>query len=139
YRRAIEVALAAEDPDAVLVIYAPVDCNQARPTPTPIADGRAAGPLAGAAHKPVLVCTMAVAAQPWPLSAEHEGIPAFAFPENAVRALGKVATYARWRSEPPGLPWTFDDVHVDEARALCREIVAARGDSWLTQEKLPRV
>ena len=123
------MALAAEETDALLVIYAPIDRSQARPILTAIADGVAAARRAGATHKPVLVCTMAVSSQPWPLSADHEGIPAFAFPENAVRALGKVATYARWRSEPLGLPWGFDDVHVDEARALCRAIVAARGDT----------
>ena len=139
YRRAIEVALAAEETDALLVIYTPIDRTLARPILTAIADGVGAARRAGITNKPVLVCTMAVSSQAWPLGAGPEGIPAFVFPENAVRALGKVAAYARWRSEPPGLPWGFDDVHVDEARALCRQIVAVRGETWLTPEELQRV
>jgi acyl-CoA synthetase (NDP forming) len=76
---------------------------------------------------------------PAPLETGSEQIPAFVFPENAVRALGKVAAYARWKSEPAGLAWGFDDTHPDEARALCREIAAARGETWLTPEELTRV
>jgi acetyl coenzyme A synthetase (ADP forming)-like protein len=139
YRRAIEVALAAEETDALLVIYTPIDRAQARPILTAIADGVAAARRAGARNKPVVLCTMTSSSQPSPLSAGPEAIPAMTFPENAVRALGKVAAYARWKAEPPGLPWGFDDVHADEARRLCREIVAARGDTWLTPEELTRV
>ena len=29
--------------------------------------------------------------------------------------------------------WTFDDLHVDEARNICRTALA-RGDTWLTDE-----
>ena len=32
----------------------------------------------------------------------------------------KVAAYADWRAQPPGLLWGFDDVHPEEARAICR-------------------
>jgi acyl-CoA synthetase (NDP forming) len=39
----------------------------------------------------------------------------------------------------PALFWTFDDVHVDAARALCRSILDGRGDSWLTAEELDRL
>ena len=42
--------------------------------------------------------------------------PTYTFPENAVRALGKVAAYAAWRAQPAGLFWGFDDIHLDEAR-----------------------
>ena len=139
YRRAIEVALTADETDALLVIYTPIDTTQAAPILTAIAEGVAAARQAGATNKPVFVCTMTLSSQPGPLSAGSEQLPAFVFPENAVRALGKVATYARWRSEPTGLIWGFDDVHADEARALCREIVAARGETWLTPEELMRV
>ena len=41
--------------------------------------------------------------------------------------------------EPPGLYWGFDAIYAEEARALCREVVAARGDTWLTSEELSRV
>jgi acetate---CoA ligase (ADP-forming) len=123
----------------LLVIYVPVERSRSDEVMTAIGEGVAAARAAGIANKPVLVCTMTESTKGAPVPAGSELIPAVAFPENAVRALGKVAAYARWRREPLGLPWGFDDVHVDEARALCRGVVAARGDTWLTQEELLRV
>jgi acetyl coenzyme A synthetase (ADP forming)-like protein len=139
YKRATEAVLLAPETDALLVIYTPVDREGARSILTAIADGVATARRAGITNKPVLLCTLSASSQPAPIASDAETIPAYTFPENAVRALGKVATYARWRAEPAGLPWGFDDVHVEEARALCREIVAARGDTWLTPEELLRV
>jgi acetate---CoA ligase (ADP-forming) len=49
-----------------------------------------------------------------------------------VRALAKVASYADWRAQTPGLLWTFDDIRVEEARAVCRRAVESRGGGWLT-------
>jgi acetyl coenzyme A synthetase (ADP forming)-like protein len=139
YRRAIAVALRAEETDALLVIYTQLDTGPAQPMLEVIAAGVADARHAGATDKPVMVCTMNVGSPSGALDTGSERIPSFVFPENAVRALGKVAAYARWRSEPAGLVWGFDDTHPDEARALCREIVAARGETWLTPEELTRV
>ncbi len=33
----------------------------------------------------------------------------------------------------------FDSIYVDEARTLCHEVVAARGETWLTVEELSRI
>src|SRR5262249_55129459 len=66
-------------------------------------------------------------------------VPAYAFPENAARALGKVAAYASWRREPPGLFWGFDDIHTGDAREVCAAVLDARGDDWLTAEEARRV
>ena len=67
-------------------------------------------------------------------------MPAYAFPENAARALGKVAAYAEWRAQPPALFWSFDDIRVDEARdRVPRRARRARGDGWLTGEEVRRV
>jgi len=79
------------------------------------------------------------AGRPVILKAEGERIPTYRFPENAVRALGKIAAFASWRAEPAGLLWDFDDVHPESAQALCHEIVQTRGDSWLTAEETQRV
>ena len=35
--------------------------------------------------------------------------------------------------------WTFDDLRSDDARDLCRQVVASRGTSWLTAEETRRV
>jgi acyl-CoA synthetase (NDP forming) len=74
-----------------------------------------------------------------PITAGSERIPAYAFPENAARALGKVAHYAAWRADTPGLFWTFNDIHVEDVRAMCRQIVEERGEDWLTSEELHRL
>src|SRR5262249_42064991 len=139
YRRAIEIALAAEETDSLIIIYTPVDIDRSEETLSAICQGIAAGRQAAAVEKPVVACVMAEPGRPVRLTAVEERIPAYAFPENAARALAKVTDYACWRAEPPGLFWTFDDIRADEARALCREIVQTRGEDWLTTEEKQRI
>jgi acetyl coenzyme A synthetase (ADP forming)-like protein len=139
YRRAIEVALTADETDAVIVIFTPVDPQTASATMDAIRGGISAGRHLIGRSKPVLSCVMAQAARAVPLEVDEEQIPAYTFPENAARALGKVAAYSAWRQQPPALFWGFDDVHPDEAQALCRSVLEARGDDWLTPEETRRV
>jgi len=135
YRRAIEVALTATDADALIVIYTPVDTSGTAGTLQAIRDGIVAGRRGGAIHKPVLACLMAEAGRRKPLAVDGERVPAYAFPENAARALAKVAQHAGWRAQPPGLLWTFEDIKADDARAICRHALARRGSGWLTDEE----
>ena len=139
YRRAIEVALTDKDTDALIVIFAPVDARQSAATIAAIREGIANARRTGATGKPILACVMADPGRPQPLEAGGEHIPAYTFPENAVRALAKVAAYAEWRTQPPGLLWGFDDVYPEEARSICRGAVEARGEDWLTDEEMRRV
>jgi len=139
YRQTIEIALADEETDALLVIYAPVDVTQAEATVSAIRQGIVNARRAGASSKPILACVMGSTGHPQPLHTPAERIPLYAFPENAVRALAKIAGYAEWRAQPPGLLWGFDDVYAEEARAICRGAADARGETWLTDEELRRV
>lgn len=139
YRRTIEALLASPEVDALLVVYMPIDPSQSETVMAGIGAGVAASRSAGGLGKPVVACLMLQSRQPQPIPAGPEAVPAYAFPENAVRALGKAAAYARWRSEPAGLYWSFDDVQADEARVLCQAVAASRGDTWLTGEELGRV
>jgi acetate---CoA ligase (ADP-forming) len=132
YRRAVEVALTSDDIDALIVIYTPVDPCGSAATLQAIREGLAAGRQAGAIHKPIVACVMADRGGPAPLVVNGERVPAYAFPENAARALAKVASYADWRAQPPGLLWTFEDIRVEDGRAVCREAIASRGGGWLT-------
>src|SRR6185436_4531637 len=108
-----------------------------RDTIDAIRDGIAAGRVAGATAKPVLACLMASPGRPVPLAIGSGGerVPAYAFPENAARALAKAAAYADWRAQAPALLWNFDDVRGDEARAVCQRAVEARGEGWLTGDE----
>ena len=133
YRAAIEAALTSSDTDALIVLFTPVDPSCSNQIVAAIQDGIARARAAGATDKPVLACVMGDAHAS--LRAGAERIPTYAFPENAVRALGKVAAYAAWRRQPAGLFWGFDDIHLDEARAICRNALAERGDTWLTDKE----
>ena len=139
YRKTIEAALAAEDVDALIVIFTPVDASASATTLAAICDGVVLGRQAGGRGKPVLTCLMAGTGRPVPLAANAERVPAYAFPENAVRALAKVAGYADWRARTPGLLWSFEDVRVDDARRVCRAALDARGEGWLTSDEIRAV
>jgi acetyl coenzyme A synthetase (ADP forming)-like protein len=139
YRHSVQTALEAEETDALIVIYTPVDASSSHDILKAISDGIAAARLGRGAGKPVLACFMAEHGAPVPLAAGEERIPAYPFPENAARALGKVSAYAAWRSQSPGLFWSFNDLHIDDARALCRDVLDSRGEDWLTPEELRRL
>src|SRR4051812_33672231 len=148
YRRAIEAVMTSPDVDAVIVIFTPVDAKTAPGILAAIRDGIGAGRRTGAGRKPVLACVMAEAGRLAPLEIPNptapaatrcEKVPTYTFPENAARALGKIAAYASWRREPPALCWSFDDIHTADARDICGAVLEARGDSWLTAEETRRV
>jgi acetyl coenzyme A synthetase (ADP forming)-like protein len=139
YERAVEIALTAPDTDALIVIFTPIDRRTSDLVVAAIRRGIANGRRAGGTNKPILACVMAEPGRQAPLDADGERIPSYAFPENAARALGRVASYASWRAQPPGLCWGFEDIHADEARSLCQLIVERRGDDWLTPEEMHRV
>ncbi|TAK17124.1 MAG: hypothetical protein EPO35_03750 [Acidobacteria bacterium] len=135
YRRAIETVLSADEIDAVIVIYTPVDPAQSGM----ILDGIRAG-IAGARAtgnvKPVVACLMTDGARPEPLVVGGERVPVYVFPENAARALSKVTRYAEWRHGNFGPATRFSDVQTAQARALCASVIAARGDDWLRPDEL---
>lgn len=150
YRSTIEAVLQAEEVDALLVLFTPVDRRIEKETLDAIRAGIAAGRHAGGSGKPVLSCVMAERGTPAPLVVQYaspadaaitltETVPAYSFPEDAARALGKMAAYAAWRAQPPALFWTFDDIHPAEARQLCRAVLESRGSDWLTAEEVRRV
>jgi acetyl coenzyme A synthetase (ADP forming)-like protein len=139
YRQAVEVAMTSADADAVIVIYTPIDTSRLDETLAAIRSGVLRAREAGQRDKPVVACVMAERGGAPALTAGAEKIPTYAFPENAARALAQVADYAEWRAQPEALFWGFEDVRADEGRALCREVAAARGETWLTAEEAQRL
>jgi acetate---CoA ligase (ADP-forming) len=139
YRHTIETILTAPEVDSLIVLFTPVDRTEAGILQA-IRDGVTAGRRAGAVTKPVLACVMADPGRPIPIATGRERIPAYGFPENAARALGKVTAYAEWRAEAPGLLWGFDDLHADEVRTVCRDAALRPGaHGWLTGDEVHRV
>jgi acyl-CoA synthetase (NDP forming) len=134
---AVEASLTSTDADALIVLCASAREFLAEPFDA-IREGVARARTRGA-DKPVLICVPAVDGLSRIRTRAGEAMPVFGFPENALRALGLVAAYARWRRESPGLFWGFDDVNADDARDTCRQVAEARGDTWLTGEEVRRV
>ena len=96
YRRAMTVLGNADEIDALFVIFIP--------TGTTATPDVARALIAAKAELPadVPVVSVFMSARGMPPELEGAGIPSFAFPEAAARALGRVVDYARWRRRPLG-------------------------------------
>jgi len=117
YRHALDTVLADPGVDAVVVIHAP-----------PLVDSLdevAATITESAARARKAVVAVRLGGDDGRLT-EDGAIPAFAFPETAVAALGRVARYADWRRRPEGEEPELDDVRTDAAEALVDEALNAR-------------
>jgi len=138
YRSVIASILAADEVDALLVLFTPVNPETSAPVIDAIREGIQDGRKAAAAAKPILACLMGNEANPC-LMAGAEQIPVYSFPENAARALGKVARYAEWRAKPQATRRNLPDLRAKAARALCRAVTSRRGSDWMTHEEASRL
>ena len=127
YGATLEAVLKDPGVDAVIAIYTPVETVRPGDILASIGAAVSTARKAGGAGKPVLLCAIMRRRGPTPLDSGSERLPTYFFPENAVRALGKIAGYAEWRREPEGQYWECEDVRVTEARDLCREVLDTRG------------
>jgi acetate---CoA ligase (ADP-forming) len=129
YRHAIEAI--ADDPavDAVIAIFIPPLVTQAPDVAEAI---QAAAARANAAGKPLLAVWMA---QDDAARAELAGrVPAYATPEEAVRALAHAVRYARWREAAAEPPPALDGIDADAASAIVAQSLA-EGGGWLVPER----
>lgn len=125
YEQAIETLGRSGDVDAVIVIFISPLATDTGAITRSIA--RSAGALGG--EIPVLAVMTDgddVAAPP--------GLPRFRFPEDAARALAKVAGWSEWRRRAAEPPWSATDVRVERAKALVATTLA-RDDGWLTADE----
>lgn len=132
YRRAIVELTRWEGADALIVIFI-------RPLATTAAEvATAVREAASELARPVPI--QAVFMTPGERSplAEVAGVPTHLHPEDAARALGKVATYAEWRRRPEPEPPALPDVGGDEAAAVIAEALA-EGREWLGAAECERV
>ena len=66
---------------------------------------------------------------------EEDGgqVPAFGYPEAAVAAMARAASYGAWRAAPHGPVPDFADIRAADARTLTREFLRqAPGGGWLS-------
>ncbi len=135
YARAMAVLGAADEVDALLVIFIPTGTTDPAAVAAAIAAARADVPAA----KPVLGVFLSAGDPPPELVAAR--IPAFAFPEDAARALGRVAGYARWRRRPLGTVVRPAGMDADAARATVGSVLAdaPAAGRWCTTEEASAV
>ncbi|HYB14043.1 MAG TPA: acetate--CoA ligase family protein, partial [Streptosporangiaceae bacterium] len=63
-------------------------------------------------------------------------VPAYAYPESAVRALGHAARYSTWRATPPGRVPGLDGLRQDQAAELAAGFLAGTPHGgWLSREQ----
>ncbi len=130
YSRSLEVLLDCGEVDAVIAIFIPPLLTRVEQVAEEIAGAVAAAD----AGIPVLQVLMSAAAEP-----EHatEGVtlPTYRFPEDAARALARVAHHGEWRRRDPGEVPRFDGIRGDEATALIARALA-RGGGWLRPDEV---
>jgi acetate---CoA ligase (ADP-forming) len=135
FRQAVETVLAADEVNAVIVIYIPIETAATEAVVNAVREGVAAGRKAGGSAKPVLACLMAEQGIRTQLVLPTEQIPCFAFPEAAARVLVKAAAYAAWRVQEPGKVPEFGDIDLPSISDLCRKAGMERGETWLSAEQ----
>lgn len=131
YREAIRIV--GEDPgiDALIVIFIPPLVTRATDAAQAIVDGARA--LGG--RGPLLTVFMSARGVPDALRSAKVRIPSYAFPEDAARALARVARYGEWRARPERARVEPQDLRREEAAALVATALQ-RGAGWLAPDQL---
>lgn len=119
FERVLIETLAADGVDAVIVIHAPPVERQVGAPIEAIERAVGSAPVA----KPVVAVMLGSGDGPL---RKGSAIPAFAFPEQAAAALGRVAAYSRWRAVEATEPSRPPD-HITPA--IAGELVATHLDS----------
>ena len=139
FRKAVEILLPSAELDALIVLYIDVALADTSSITQGIASGVMAARKTARAQKPVLACVMASETNGKPIKVDGESIPSFAFPENPPRVLGKLANYAEWRNQHPGMIPEFADIEPTVARSICRTVLKEHGATWLSAAEVHRV
>jgi acetyltransferase len=123
YQVAIQVALADDNVDALVVILTPQFMTEIEETALTLAEAAVAQPAN--TRKPVLACFMGEAhmAQAQHIFSEHS-IPSYPIPERAAAAIKAMVTQANWMTEP--LP-QFEQFEVDQ-ETVARIFAKVRAD-----------
>ncbi len=126
YRKALEVLLADEMVDAIIVIFTPPLVTQAGDV------AKAITQVAAGSGKPVLANFLTAHGALEALRGTARSIPWYPYPELAAQALARVATYTEWRNTPEGNVPGIDGIDVKSASDLVAEELKANPDGgWL--------
>ncbi len=126
YEQALPVLLADPQVDAALVLFVPA----VSATADQVAVAVDAAARAAASEKPVLAVVMSSAGVPEALRS-GSAAAAFAYPESAARALGRVADRAEWLRRPLGSVPSLEGVDRPAAALVVERALSRSDDSWL--------
>ena len=126
YEQALPVVLSDPQVDAVLVLFVPAVSATADQVAVAVDDAA----RTAASEKPVLAVVMSAAGVPEALRA-GSAAAAFAYPESAARALGRVAERAEWLRRPLGSVPSLDGIDRAAAARVAERALARSEDSWL--------
>ena len=125
YREAMEILGNDSGIDAIIVIFIPPLITRAED----VASAIVAGARSLNASKPVLTVFMQSRGVPDELRSADVHVPSYSFPENAARALARVADYGDWLARPSSEPEFTDIRNVDVVAMMTRASKAEGG--WL--------
>jgi acyl-CoA synthetase (NDP forming) len=112
YRQALELVLADDVIDAVIVIFTPPLVTEAEDVAAAVVS------VAATARKPILANFLATTGALEAFRTGDRRVPWFAYPESAARALGRIVPYAVWRGRPDEALPALQDVESGRGRAV---------------------
>ncbi len=124
YRRALEVVLADDVVDAVIVSFTPPLVTDADDVAAAVAF------VAATAEKPILAVFLTTTGTVDALRTGDRRVPWFAYPESAARALGRIVPYTVWRAQPEEEPPDLDGIDRVAARAIVSAALGRRKDDF---------
>ncbi len=130
YERAVTTLGSSGEVDAVFVIFIPAGTTETADVAAALARARES------VDEGVPIVSVFMSVRGIPDALAEASIPSFAFPEDAARALGRVARYADWRSKPLGGVVRPDGLDPDAARRVVEAALADADDAddaWLAQ------
>ena len=126
YVQVLPLLLGDAHVDAVIVLFVPAVSATADEVAAAVADTA----TAVGAEKPTLAVVMSSEGVPEALRASS-AVAAFAYPESAARALGRVAERADWLRRPQGAVPELEGIDRVAARDIVERSLAREEDAWL--------
>lgn len=128
YRMALDAVVADEGVDQVMVLVTPQAMTDSANIATVVGETKAFS------SKPIIACMMGLVDVSAGVKVLHsQGVPAYTFPENAMRALAAKARFAEWVSSPESHYRRFDvnrsgvdGIFADERQAGRTQLIELR-------------
>ena len=129
YEETVRALAESGEVDAIFVIFIPAGTTYTND----VADALVRSREVVDPDIPIVSVFMSARGIPEQLAAAR--IPSFAFPEDAARALARIADYGEWRATPLGSVVTPDGMDPKAARTIVERVLAEADDdrAWLSQ------